>query len=94
MWLMLQQETPDDYILCSGKVHSIKDLITESFKAVGINDWDNYITKDEKFYRPAEVETIIGDNSKAKEKLGWTPKTSFSQMINNMVQNDIKLLQK
>ena len=94
MWLMLQQETPDDYILCSSKVHSIKDLITESFKVVGINDWDNYITKDEKFYRPAEVETIIGDNSKAKEKLGWEPKTSFSQMINNMVKNDIKILQK
>jgi len=93
MWLMLQQDEPDDYVLATGVTHSIRDLLNESFKTIGIDDWSKYVIKDEKFFRPAEVDVLKGDASKAKQKLGWEPKTSFSEMISKMVKNDIKLLQ-
>ena len=94
MWMMLQQDTPDDYVLATGVTRSIRDLLNEAFKVVGITDWEPYVTKDLKFFRPAEVDVLKGDASKAKRILGWEPKTSFSEMIKRMVEHDIKLLKK
>jgi GDPmannose 4,6-dehydratase len=93
MWMMLQQDEPDDYILATGVTHSIRDLLDEAFKVIGITNWSQYIIKDEKFFRPAEVDVLKGDATKAKEKLGWEPKTPFSVMVSRMVKNDINLLQ-
>jgi GDPmannose 4,6-dehydratase len=92
MWMMLQQSKPDDYVLATGQTRSIRELLNEAFNCVGITDWSKYIIKDEKFFRPAEVDVLRGDASKAKDILGWTPKTSFKEMISKMVNNDIKLI--
>ncbi len=92
MWLMLQQDEPDDYVLSTGILRTIEDLLNEAFSVVGISEWSKYIKTDPRFVRPVEVDVIKGDSTKAKEKLGWTPKTSFSDMIKRMVENDINLL--
>lgn len=92
MWLMLQQDNPDDYVLSTGILRTIEDLLNEAFLNINITDWSKYIKTDPKFVRPVEVDVIRGDSTKAKEKLGWEPKTSFSEMIKIMVENDIKLL--
>lgn len=92
MWMMLQQDQPDDYILATGETRTIRELLNEAFGHVGITDWSKYVIKDEKFFRPAEVDVLRGDASKAEKILGWKPKTSFSEMIKKMVQNDINLL--
>ena len=94
MWLMLQQNTPDDYVIATGDTWSIRDFLDEAFLAIGITDWEPYIKIDPKFIRPAEVDILRGDCTKAKQELGWVPKTSFKEMVYTMVQNDIKLLQK
>ena len=91
---MLQQPEPDDYVLATGVTRTIRELLDESFKVVGIDDWSRYIVKDEKFFRPAEVDVLRGDATKAKEKLGWEPTTPFSEMVSRMVKNDINLLLK
>jgi len=92
MWMMLQQDEPDDYVLATGETRTIRELLDVSFNYVGISDWNSYIIKDEKFFRPAEVDILKGDASKAQNKLGWTPKTSFKEMIEKIVKNDINLL--
>lgn len=92
MWLMLQQETADDYILATGVTRSIKDFLKEAFEVVGIYDWEGYIKKDIKFYRPAEVDVLRGDATKANIKLNWYPKTPFKEWISRMVNNDIRIL--
>lgn len=92
MWLMLQQESPDDYVLSTGIMRSIKDFLKEAFEVVGITDWQKYIRKDMKFFRPAEVDVLRGDASKANIKLGWYPKTPFKEWVKKMVDNDIKIL--
>jgi GDPmannose 4,6-dehydratase len=92
MWLMLQQDEPDDYVLATEESHSIKDFLKIAFDEVGINNWDEYIVIDPRFYRPAEVDVLIGDSSKAKDKLGWKCKTSFEELVRLMVRNDLKLL--
>ena len=89
---MLQQEQPEDYVLATGETRTIRELLDEAFKCVGIDDWSKYIIKDEKFFRPAEVDVLRGDATKANKILGWTPKTSFKEMITKMVKNDINLL--
>jgi GDPmannose 4,6-dehydratase len=94
MWRMLQQPEPDDYVLATGTTRTIRELLDESFKVVGIDDWSPYIVKDEKFFRPAEVDVLIGEYTKAKEKLGWEPTTLFTEMVSRMVINDINLLKK
>jgi GDPmannose 4,6-dehydratase len=93
MWLMLQADTPDDYVIATGKTYSVKDLVTTAFEAVGLN-WQDYVRIDKNFIRPAEVDLLIGDHSKAKEKLGWQPTVSFEDMISMMVKSDMKLLQR
>lgn len=92
MWLMLQQDAPDDYVLATGVTRSIREFLNEAFYNIGISDWSSYVVKDEKFFRPAEVDVLRGDATKAKTKLNWSPKTSFSEMVRKMVKNDINLL--
>jgi len=92
MWLMLQQETADDFVISTGETHSIRDFLTHAFRHVGIEDWSNYVRQDPRFMRPAEVDVLRGDSSMAKEKLGWTPKVDFSELVKRMVDNDINLL--
>jgi GDPmannose 4,6-dehydratase len=91
MWMMLQQDQPDDYVLATGETHSVEELVQLSFAAVGIDDWQNYVRQDRKFYRPAEVDLLIGDPSKAKEQLGWEPEVDFPTLINMMVDNDLAI---
>ena len=94
MWLMLQQDKPKDYVISTGIKYSIKDFLTMAFKVIGINNWDKYIIQDERYMRPAEVDMLVGDSSKAHKELGWKPKTSIQEMVSLMVNNDIKLLKK
>ena len=88
MWLMLQQDTPDDYVIATGETYSVKDFLTQAFKTVNL-DWEKYVEIDARYFRPAEVELLIGDPAKAKQKLNWTPKTSFKELVKIMVEADL-----
>ena len=92
MWLMLQQDTPDDYVIATGKDHTIREFLDAAFTTVGITDWKKYVKQDPRFMRPAEVAVLCGDSTKAREVLGWYPKTSFKEMVSTMVKNDLELL--
>ena len=92
MWLMLQQDQPDDYVIATGLDHSIKDFLTHAFNVIGIDNWEPYVRNDPKYYRPAEVDVLRGDSSKALNKLGWKPKTTFEELVIKMVNNDIERL--
>ena len=92
MWMMLQQSEPDDYVIATGKEHTIREFLDAAFATVDITDWKKYVLQDERYMRPAEVAVLCGDSTKAKEKLGWTPTTPFEEMVSRMVKNDIKLL--
>jgi len=89
MWLMMQQDEPDDYVISTGQTHSIRDLLDAAFAVVGIEDWSGLVSQDPRFLRPAEVDLLIGDSTKAKEKLGWEPKVQFQELVTMMVENDI-----
>ena len=91
MWLMLQQPEPDDYVIATGETHSVEDLVAAAFTHVGL-DWQKYVVIDPAFVRPAEVDLLIGDPTKAREKLGWTPQTSFQQLVELMVDADLARL--
>jgi GDPmannose 4,6-dehydratase len=93
MWMMLQQPTPDDYVLATGKTHSIRQLLELAFGAVGL-DWEEYVEIDPKLIRPAEVDFLCGDATKAREKLGWEPIVSFEELIKMMVEADLEVVQK
>jgi len=90
MWLMLQQDEPDDYVVATGKTHSVQELVEIAFDYVGL-DWRKYTVVDSKFVRPAEVDLLLGDASKARQKLGWHPTISFEEMIRMMVEHDLKV---
>lgn len=92
MWLMLQQPTADDFVISTGQTHSIRDLLDVAFARVGIDDWTPYVKQDSRFMRPAEVDLLIGDSTKAHEVLGWTPEVAFTQLVEMMVDNDVALL--
>jgi|TARA_R100000234_G_scaffold111112_1_gene83923 GDPmannose 4,6-dehydratase len=92
MWMMLQQDAPDDYVIATGVEHSIRDFLSAAFNSVDITDWEKYVKQDPRFMRPAEVAVLCGDSTKAREMLGWYPRTSFEQMVSKMVQNDLELL--
>jgi len=94
MWLMLQQDTPDDYVIATGETRSIREFLEAAFQIIGITEWESYIKVDSRFMRPAEVDVLRGDYSKAQKQLGWTPKTSFNDLVRIMVNNDINLLNK
>jgi GDPmannose 4,6-dehydratase len=91
MWLMLQQDEPDDYVIATGETHSVRELCQIAFEHVGLA-WEDHVTIDEKFMRPAEVDLLIGDASKAKATLGWKPRTTFEELVTMMVDADLALL--
>jgi GDPmannose 4,6-dehydratase len=91
MWLMLQQDKPDDYVVATGETHTIRDFLDLSFGHAGL-EWQKYVEIDPKYYRPAEVDVLIGDASKAKKQLGWVPKTKFPELVRIMTDADIALL--
>jgi GDPmannose 4,6-dehydratase len=93
MWLMLQQDKPDDYIIATGETHSVKEFLKEAFKYAGL-DYKKYVEFDKRYLRPAEVDVLIGDASKAKKKLGWAPKTTFKELVKIMVDADVAELEK
>ncbi len=89
MWLMLQQDEADDYVVATGETHSIRELLDVAFDEVGISDWEHLVKQDPRFMRPAEVDLLIGDPAKAREKLGWAPKVGFEDLVRMMVRNDV-----
>jgi GDPmannose 4,6-dehydratase len=92
MWLMLQQPEPDDYVIATGETHSVREFLEIAFGHAGL-DWKKHVEIDPRYYRPAEVELLIGDPSKAKKKLGWEPKTRFEDLARLMVDADMKTLE-
>jgi GDPmannose 4,6-dehydratase len=93
MWLMLQQQTPEDFVVATGETHTVKELIEVAFGHVGL-DWEKYVVIDPKFIRPAEVDLLIGDPAKAKRILGWQPEVSFKNLVTMMVDADLERLKK
>jgi GDPmannose 4,6-dehydratase len=91
MWLMLQQEQPDDYVIATGETYTVRELVDTAFAAVNL-DWRKYVVHDESLMRPAEVDLLIGDASKARRQLGWQPKVGFHELIERMVESDLKRL--
>jgi GDPmannose 4,6-dehydratase len=91
MWLMLQQDEPDDYVIATGETHSVREFLEAAFAHVGL-DWKRHVEIDPRYFRPAEVDLLIGDYSKAKKRLGWEPKTTFSELVKLMVEADIQRL--
>ena len=90
MWMMLQHDTPDDWVLATGTTQTVKDFVEEAFKIVNL-EWSDYVETSEKYYRPNEVNYLLGDSSKAQKELGWKPKTSFKDLVKIMVESDIEL---
>lgn len=89
MWLMLQKEKADDYVIGTGKAHSIREFLTVAFKEIGIENWEQYVVIDPKFYRPLDVQFLKSNAVKAKQQLGWEPEITFEELVKEMVQNDI-----
>ena len=92
MWLMLQQDKPDDYVIATGETHSIREFLNYAFENIGVTDWGKHVEQSEKYMRPAEVDVLCGDSSKAQSNLKWKPKTPFDELVRRMVNNDIKLI--
>jgi GDPmannose 4,6-dehydratase len=92
MWLMLQQDQPDDYVIATGETHSVREFLDVAFAHVGL-DWDRYVKIDPRYYRPAEVDLLIGDASKAENALGWKPKTTFSELVQMMVDGEMETIE-
>lgn len=89
MWLMMQNENPDDYVISTGETYSVKNFLDVAFEHIGVKNWSNLVKTDPKYYRPAEVDVLRGDSSKAKRELGWTPTTPFEDLVKKMVNHDI-----
>ncbi len=92
MWRMLQQDSPDDYVVCTGETHSVREFCEVAFGHLGLN-WEDHVVIDEAFMWPAEVDLLVGDGAKARDKLGWEPKTSFEDLVTMMVDADLDLLE-
>jgi GDPmannose 4,6-dehydratase len=90
MWLMLQANEPDDYVIATGKTRSVREFLDTAFGLLDL-DWKPYVEVDPRYYRPAEVDLLVGDASKAREKLGWIPKLSFEEMVRIMIDHDLQL---
>jgi GDPmannose 4,6-dehydratase len=88
MWLMLQQDKPDDYVVATGETHAVQEFLEEAFRYVGL-DWNKYVATDPKYFRPAEVDYLLGDASKARRVLGWKPKVRFNDLVRLMVDADL-----
>jgi GDPmannose 4,6-dehydratase len=93
MWLMLQQDKPDDFVIATGETRTIREFCQVAFDRAGL-DWENYVVIDERFFRPAEVNILLGDAAKASETLGWKPETSFEKMVQLMVDHDLEMVAK
>ena len=93
MWRMLQQEQPDDFVICTGVTHSVREFCELAFRRVGL-DYADHVVTDEQFFRPAEVDLLVGDAAKAEERLGWVPQTSFTELVEMMVDNDLEALER
>ena len=91
MWLMLQQPEPEDYVIATGETHAVREFAELAFSNAGIHDWERYVQVDERFFRPAEVDVLVGDASKAREKLGWEPTITFEELVQMMVEHDLKM---
>ena len=91
MWLMLQQETPDDYVIATGETHSVREFLEAAFAQVDL-DWRQYVEIDPRYFRPTEVDVLLGDASKAKRLLGWEPRVSFGELVRLMVEADLQAL--
>jgi GDPmannose 4,6-dehydratase len=89
MWLILQQPKPDDYVVATGETHSVREFLEEAFSYVGLN-WQDYVKVDEKYFRPAEVDLLLGDPSKARAALGWKPRVTFKELVRMMVDADLE----
>src|SRR5258708_3265246 len=90
MWRMLQQPAPDDYVVATGEIHSVRDFVTAAFAHAGIDDWERYVEVDPQLFRPAEVDHLVGDASKARVQLGWRPTVEFEQLVRLMVNSDLE----
>ena len=90
MWLMLQHDTPDDWVLATGETHTVKEFLQKAFKYVDL-DWEKYVQTSEKYFRPNEVEHLLGDSTKARKELNWSPKTSFDELVKLMIEHDLVL---
>jgi len=93
MWLMLQQDQPEDYVVATGEAHSVKEFLSEAFEYAGL-DWEKYVKIDKRYFRPTEVDYLLGDSSKARKKLNWKPKTTFKQLVHMMVDADLSNVEK
>ncbi|MCF8553253.1 MAG: GDP-mannose 4,6-dehydratase [Candidatus Nanopelagicales bacterium] len=91
MWLMLQQDLADDYVIATGKTHSVRDLVSLAFSVAGISNWEDYLSSSDDLLRPADISSLVGDPSKAKLSLGWVPETSFEELVTMMVEHDLRL---
>jgi GDPmannose 4,6-dehydratase len=89
MWLMMQHTKPKDYVIATGEQHSVKEFLEEAFKIVNLN-WQEHVIKDSRYIRPTEVDSLLGDSTKAKNELGWVPKIHFKQLVKLMIESDIK----
>lgn len=90
MWLMLQQDKPCDYVIGTGETHSVKEFLIEAFNYVGL-DWKKYVQVDSRYFRPTEVELLLADSSKARKELGWSPRSTFKELVKIMVDSDMEL---
>jgi GDPmannose 4,6-dehydratase len=91
MWAMLQQDEPDDYVVATGVTWSIRDFLDRAFARVGIDNWSEYVRQDKRFFRPAEVDLLVGDATKAREKLGWMPDVDLDGLVDRMVKHDLEI---
>ena len=91
MWMMLQQDVPDDYVIATGETHTIREFLDVAFRIAGYDSWEPFVKHDTRFDRPAEVDLLMGDASKAKEKLGWTPKVTFEELVRMMYESDLAI---
>jgi GDPmannose 4,6-dehydratase len=89
MWMMLQRDEPRDYVVATGESHSVEELVQLAFRAAGIDDWQRYVRSDERFFRPAEVDLLVGDASRARDELGWAPTIRFEELVSMMVESDL-----
>jgi GDPmannose 4,6-dehydratase len=90
MWMMLQQDEPDDYVVATGQSHSVRDVLDVAFAHVGIDDWSRHVISEDRLFRPAEVDQLVGDATRARQLLGWKPQVTFEQLIRDMVDADLR----
>ncbi|HEX9712956.1 MAG TPA: GDP-mannose 4,6-dehydratase [Actinomycetota bacterium] len=91
MWLMLQQDEPEDYVLATGQAHTVREFLDIAFREIGVDDWSAYVRQDPRYMRPAEVDELIGDASKARTKLGWEPRVTLEELVRRMVKHDLEV---